>query len=275
MPAMTDATATNGNGQGLTRVAVAGAAGRMGQRLCHLATEMDGFELAEAFEQPEHGAVGRSAADGVPVQVTDVYQGEADVLIDFTAPEATRALISACVRHKTAMVIGTTGFTDADHKAIDDAAKSIAVVQAPNMSLGVNLLLNLVATAAKQLGDDYDIEVLEAHHRFKKDAPSGTALAITESICKATGKNPGTDVVYTRHGDDAVRQRGVITMQTLRMGDTVGEHTAYFSTLGERLELTHVATNRDTFARGALKAAAWLKGKPAGRYTMKDVLGLG
>ncbi|MBI1373002.1 MAG: 4-hydroxy-tetrahydrodipicolinate reductase [Phycisphaera sp.] len=258
----------------MTRVAIAGAAGRMGQRLCALAGEMDGLTLSAAFERPEHAAIGKTAADNSGVTIGDVFKGDADVLIDFTTPAATRALLPACVRHKTAYVIGTTGLTDADHKAIDEAAKSIAIVQAPNMSLGVNLLLNLVAQTAKQLGDDYDIEILEAHHRYKKDAPSGTALAIADSICKATGKNPGTEIVYTRHGDDVVRDRGKITMQTLRMGDTVGEHTAYFSGLGERLELTHIATTRDTFARGALRAAKWLSGKPAGRYTMKDVLGL-
>lgn len=256
-------------------VAIAGAAGRMGQRLCALACETPGVALAEAFERPGHDRLGRPAVEGRPQPaIADQYLGQADVLIDFTTPAATRDLIARCVDHRKAIVIGTTGLTDSDHDLIDTAAKHIPIVQAPNMSLGVNLLFDLVARAAKQLGDDYDIEILEAHHRFKKDAPSGTAMGIAHAICDATGKDKTADLIYARHGHDAPRQPGKITMQTLRMGDVVGEHTVYFASLGERLELRHVATTRDTFAHGALRAAQWLKGRVPGRYNMADVLGL-
>lgn len=255
-------------------VAIAGAAGRMGQRLCALASETKGVQLLEAFERTEHDSVGRPACPDNPLKITSHFAGRADVLIDFTSPDATRDLLELCVEHRKAIVIGTTGLDGEDHEAIAEAAATIPIVQAPNMSLGVNLLFTLAAQAAKQLGDEYDIEILESHHRFKKDAPSGTALGIADAICRATGKDMGNDLAYTRYGAEEVRQHGKITMQTLRMGDVVGEHTAYFAGLGERLELTHVATSRDTFARGALKAAVWLKGKKAGRYSMKDVLGL-
>jgi 4-hydroxy-tetrahydrodipicolinate reductase len=261
--------------ENIVKIAVAGAAGRMGLRLTAITAETDGAELVSAFERPGHTALGQHVPDPYSaVVITDAYDGSADVLIDFTVPELTRSLLVQCVETQTAMVIGTTGLSGADHAAIDETARSIAIVQAPNMSLGVNLLFALAARAARQLGDDYDIEIIETHHRFKKDAPSGTALGIAESICKATGKDPKADLVYTRHGGDCTRQRGKITMQSLRMGDVVGEHTAYFATLGERLELSHVATSRDTFARGAIRAALWLAHKKTGRFTMKDVLGL-
>ena len=246
----------------------------MGQRLCALACEMEGVELTEAFERAGHEAVGRPAVPDGAVTIADHYAALGDVLIDFTSPDATRDLLDECVGHKRAMVIGTTGLDGEDHEAIDAAAASIAIVQAPNMGLGVNLLLTLAGQIARQLGDEYDVEILEAHHRFKKDAPSGTALGIADAICRATGKDVGTDLVYTRYGAEELRQRGKITLQSLRLGDVVGEHTVYFGGLGERIELKHVATSRDTFARGALKAAVWLKGRRPGRYTMKDVLGL-
>jgi 4-hydroxy-tetrahydrodipicolinate reductase len=169
--------------------------------------------------------------------------------------------------------IGTTGLQPSDHALIDDAAKEIAILQAPNMSLGVNLMFKVAAQMAKILGDDYDIEITELHHRFKKDAPSGTAMGIAEAILKSTGKSRDA-LVFDRHGAECTRKRGDIGMQALRVGDEVGKHTVYFAALGERLELTHTATTRDTFAHGALKAAIWLAGKPAGRYTMADVLGL-
>ena len=261
-------------------LAVAGAAGRMGLRLVALAAETPGLKLINAFEYAKHPtAIGADSGqlagvqpNGVPI--TAGLQSKPGVLIDFTTPAATRDLLTICAYERLALVIGTTGLRPEDHAAIDEAAKLIPIVQAPNMSLGVNLLLNLVAQTAQQLGDDYDIEILESHHRMKKDAPSGTAMGLAESIVKATGKSITRDVVYTRHGREDLRQNGKITMQTLRMGDTVGEHTVYFSGLGERLELTHRASSRDTFARGALRAALWLHGKPPGRYTMKDVLGL-
>ena len=259
-------------------VAIAGAAGRMGQRLVALSAETPGVALAGAFEQSGHKAIGQDSgqlASGQPngVPITEGPQTKEDVLIDFTGPEVTHKLLELCAQEDIGLVIGTTGFGKDLDKAIDEAARSIPIVQAPNMSLGVNLLLSIAARTAQQLGDDYDIEILEAHHRFKKDAPSGTAKGLAQAICEATGKDMERDVVYTREGIDP-RERGKITMQSLRMGDVVGEHTVYLAGLGERIQLGHVASSRDTFARGAIRAAQWLKGKPKGRYSMKDVLGL-
>ena len=171
------------------------------------------------------------------------------------------------------MVIGTTGLQPADHATIDIAAVDIPILQATNMSLGVTLLTKLVGDIAATLGDDYDIELVESHHRHKKDAPSGTANTLVESILGATGK-PKSAVIVGRHGDEAVRERGQIGVHSMRMGDEVGKHTVCFATTGERIELTHTATNRDTFAQGALTAARWLADQKPGRYTMRDVLGL-
>ena len=172
-----------------------------------------------------------------------------------------------------AMVIGTTGLSDQDYATIDIHSRDIPVLQAPNMSLGVNLLFRIAAEVAKVLGDDYDVEIIEAHHRFKKDAPSGTAKGLADAILKATGKSR-ENLVFDRHGDEVPRKRGDIGIHALRIGDEVGRHTAHFAALGERLELTHVATNRDTFVHGALKAAKWLAGQKPGRYRMSDMLGL-
>ncbi len=170
------------------------------------------------------------------------------------------------------MVIGTTGLKEKDHAAIDVASAKIPVLQAPNTSLGVNVLLKVAAEVAERLGDDYDVEIVEGHHRFKKDAPSGTAAAIADAILKATGKSRKA-LVYGRHGAEETRQRGQIGMHSLRLGDEVGRHTVYFAALGERVEIGHVATTRDTFALGALRAAKWLVKQKAGRYSMGDLLG--
>jgi len=263
----------------MTKVAINGAAGRMGQRLVALTEESTARELAAAVERAGHPQLGQDAGTiaGIGAQgvaLTDKLAAGPAVMIDFTAPVATRAAIAACVAAKVSLVIGTTGLTADDQAAIDEAGKSIAILQAPNMSLGVNLLFALAGQVAKRLGDDYDIEIVEAHHRFKINAPSGTALGIARAICDATGKDIDKDVVHGRHGDDCERKRGEIGMHALRMGDVVGDHTASFATLGERLELRHIASNRDVFAHGALKAAAWLARQKPGRYHMKDVLGL-
>lgn len=262
-----------------TRVAIFGAAGRMGRRLVALALEDTSLKLAAAVEHARHellgqdaGAVAGSPAAGVAI-AADLPQG-VEVMIDFTSPAGTRAALELALARRIPLVIGTTGLTADDHARIDEAARTIPVLQAPNMSLGVNLLFALAAQVARQLGDDYDIEIFESHHRFKKDAPSGTAVGIVQSICKATGKDLAKDVVQGRHGDDVPRVRGQIGVHALRMGDVVGEHTVCYAALGERLELTHKASNRDVFARGALKAAAWLAGRKPSRYHMKDVLGL-
>jgi 4-hydroxy-tetrahydrodipicolinate reductase len=259
-------------------VAITGAAGRMGSRLIALAAGSPGFRLVSAIERPDHTMIGRDAGEvagigslGCPLSIG--LQGMPRVLIDFTAPASMRHWLDACRQGKVAMLVGTTGLQPADHQLIDEASRDIAILQSPNMSLGVAVLNKLAAQAAQILGDDYDIEIVEGHHRFKKDAPSGTAMGLADAILEATNKTRDA-LVYDRHGDDAQRKRGEIGMHALRIGDEVGRHTAYFAALGERLELTHVATNRDTFVHGALRAARWLADQKPGRYRIADVLGL-
>jgi 4-hydroxy-tetrahydrodipicolinate reductase len=262
----------------MTTLAITGAAGRMGQRLIALARESAVFQTVAAIERADHPLISRDAGEvagvgpiGVPI--THDCKPTPQVLIDFTAPAAFRHWLKTCRDRGIALLVGTTGLTDKDHDAIDRAAETIPILQAPNMSLGVAVLCRVAAQVAAMLGDDYDIEVSEAHHRFKKDAPSGTALAIADAILDATGKTRA-DLVHGRHGDDATRQRGQVGMHSLRMGDEVGLHTAYFASIGERLELTHRATNRDTFVHGALRAAGWLATQKPGRYRIADVLGI-
>jgi 4-hydroxy-tetrahydrodipicolinate reductase len=262
-----------------TGIAIHGAAGRMGRRLIALCLEDPELRLTDAADAPDCPLLGQDAGSlaGVAPVGIDLRAGltrGGDVVIDFSQPQATRRVLESCRQKGTALVIGTTGLSDADHQAITAAAGSIAVLQAPNMSLGINLLLALAGRVARQLGDGYDIEIAETHHRFKKDAPSGTALALLEAIVAATGRDLKKDTVYGRHGEGPARPAREIGVHALRLGDAVGEHTVYYAGLGERLELRHVATSRDVFARGALRAAKWLAGQPAGRYQMTDVLGL-
>ena len=262
----------------MTTVAITGAAGRMGQRLVALAKQSGQFEVVGAIERPDHEAQAKDAGEvagigAIGVPVSSDLRPTPQVLIDFTAPASMRHWLETCRARGIAMVVGTTGLQAIDLAKIGDAAADIPVLQAPNMSLGVNLLFKVAAEVAKRLGDDYDIEIVEGHHRFKKDAPSGTAMGLADAILTATGKTRDA-LAYDRHGDDCVRRRGEIGMHALRIGDEVGKHTAYFAALGERLELTHVATNRDTFVHGALRAARWLAGRKPGRYSIADVLGL-
>jgi 4-hydroxy-tetrahydrodipicolinate reductase len=263
----------------MTTIAIHGAAGRMGKRLLALASEDARLRVVAALEQPGHPSLGQDAGSLAGISPLSVplhheLSARPQVLIDFSLPAGTRRVLELCVAQRIALVIGTTGLTSDDHAAIDQAGKTIAVLQAPNMSLGVNLLFALAAKAAATLGDDYDIEIVEAHHRFKKDAPSGTALGLAQAICDATGKDMDNDLVHGRHGEDVPRQPGKIGMHALRLGDVVGRHTAHFATLGEELQLTHIASNRDVFVAGALRAAHWLADKPAGRYHMTDMLSL-
>ena len=250
------------------RVAINGAAGRMGRRLVALGEADDALEVV----------CGRDVTPGVALSegltTTQELVGEPQVVIDFTVAAATRELVPRCAGRGIALVIGTTGLTADDQKLLDEAARRVAVLQASNFSLVVNVLYDLAARAAKLLGPEYDCEILEAHHRFKKDAPSGTAITLGRHIADARGVDFNEVARFERHGDEVERQPGEITLQTLRIGDHPGEHTAYFATLGERLELKHVSTSRDSYAVGALRAAKWLADKPAGRYAMKDVLGL-
>ncbi len=261
-------------------LAINGAAGRMGRRLVALGAEDAGLHIAAALEAPGQPLVGQDAGvvaggPAVGTAITDrLVPGAAQVMIDFTVPAGCRAAIALCRQQELPLVIGTTGLAIEDHKLIDEAAKVIPVLQAANMSLGVNLLLGLAAQVAQRLGDDYDIEIVEAHHNRKADAPSGTALAIAQAVCDATGKSMQADLVHGRVGAHVPRKRGEIGMHAVRSGDIVGKHTISFGTVGEELSLVHNASTRDVFAKGALRAAKWLVGKPAGRYGMKDVLGL-
>ena len=267
----------------MTRVIVAGAAGRMGQRISHMVHNHPGLELAAAFEHPDNPAVGRDVGEnggfgkvGVTISPgleTVIDQG--DVIIDFTFHQATMGFVQLASRHGRAMVIGTTGLTQENLGVIRElAGKSFPCVQAPNMAVGVNVLFKLVEKTAAILGDAYDVEIVEAHHRMKKDAPSGTALKLGEMAARALNRDLAEVGVFERNGMIGARTDKEIGIQTVRAGDIVGEHTVYFAGAGERIEITHRAHSRDNFARGAALAAAWVAGRPSGMYTMFDVLGL-
>ncbi|MFW6133526.1 MAG: 4-hydroxy-tetrahydrodipicolinate reductase [Planctomycetota bacterium] len=262
----------------MTRIAITGAAGRMGRRIAALAIASEQFDIIAAMESPGHEALGAdvgelSGAGRFGVKVTETLADRPEVVIDFTAPEAALGWLDACKDHDIAMVMGTTGLTDSQTAAVADAGASIPIVHAGNMSVGVNLLLKVVALVAETLGEEFDIEIAETHHRFKKDAPSGTAIALARSICAATGREYG-EVATLGRGGRQPRQPGEIGMHAVRLGDTVGDHQVLFGSLGETITIGHSAHTRDIFAAGALRAAGWLVGKPAGLYDMQDVLGL-
>jgi 4-hydroxy-tetrahydrodipicolinate reductase len=266
----------------MIKVIVAGAGGRMGGRLVSLLKESKNLQLVGAVEKKGHAAVGQDAGEiagcgKLGIRISDDLSsvaGAADVLIEFTSPEATLEHLSVMANRKKAMVIGTTGLSPDQVGELRSMAKMIPCVFAPNMSVGVTLMLKLIVETATKLGDTYDIEVIEAHHRLKKDAPSGTALKIAQILAEATGKDFDKVVAYSRKGVIGERKRGEIGMQVIRAGDIVGDHTVLFGGNGERIEITHRATNRDTFATGALRAAEWIVKQPPGLYDMHDVLGL-
>ncbi len=258
----------------MIRAVVAGAAGKMGSRiLAALRAEKD-FAVVSAFERQGSEIVGR-AVDGVTVRgsIEEALQTSADVVVDFTAPAASVQHARACAAKGVALVVGTTGLSAEQKAELAAAAKRIALVAAPNMSVGVNVLFRLVSEAARALGTAYEVEVVEMHHRMKRDAPSGTALRLAEVAAEALRADPRTSFVYERHGETGPRKEGSIGLQTLRGGDVVGDHTVYFLADGERLELTHRATSRDNFARGAVRAARFAAGRKPGLYDMQDVLG--
>jgi 4-hydroxy-tetrahydrodipicolinate reductase len=267
---------------GVIRIAVLGADGRMGRALTRaIAAAAPAAKLAIACERPGHAAIGKDAgilaggeAAGVLVTEGLPARGAADVWIDFTVASASEAVTAAAVAAGAALVVGTTGLGDGARAALDGAAKQIPVVYATNYSVGINVLRAVVAEAARALGPAYDIEIVEAHHRSKRDAPSGTALTLAESVAAATGRQLGCAARYARHGDIGPRTAGEIGLQTIRGGDVIGDHTVYFLGSGDRLEITHRATTRDTFAVGAVRAALWLASRPAGMYDMRAVLGL-
>ena len=266
----------------MTRIAIAGAAGRMGRALIEACRATEGLEVSAALEHGGHELLGSDAGSvagsgELGVAIADdlaAVTGDFDVLIDFTRPEATLANLATCRAAGKRMVIGTTGFDEAGKAAIEEAGADIGIVFAPNMSVGVNLCLKLLDTAARVLGDEVDIEVIEAHHRHKVDAPSGTALRMGEVVAEALGRDLKACAVYGREGHTGPRDRKTIGFETIRAGDIVGEHTVMFAAEGERVEITHKASSRMTFANGAVRAAAWLVSQPAGLYDMQDVLGL-
>ncbi len=261
---------------------VAGVAGRMGQRIVHMIDQSKEVALAGAFERPGHPSVGKDAGQiaglgETGVMVSDSLEGVMDlgeVLIDFTAPEATLANAKAASKMGLAMVIGTTGFDKEMRKALKGSTENLRCVMAPNMSVGVNVMFRLAEEMAKILGKDYDMEILEVHHRLKKDAPSGTAMRLAQILAESAGRDIDKAAVYERKGLIGERTDEEIGIQSWRAGDITGEHTVMFGGIGERLELVHRAHNRDNFARGAVRAAAWVVRQPVGFYDMQDVLGL-
>ncbi|TVZ40237.1 dihydrodipicolinate reductase [Alteromonadaceae bacterium 2753L.S.0a.02] len=264
------------------KIAVTGAGGRMGKILIEAVSMAEGAELTAAIERPESSLVGADAGElagvgklDVPV-VGDIEQvvESFDVLIDFTVPVATLANAQVCAAAGKAMVVGTTGFSPEQKAQFDEAVANIPVCLASNFSTGVNLCFKLLELAAGVLGDDVDIEIYEAHHRHKVDAPSGTALSMGEVVANATNRQLSDVAVYGREGQTGARDRKTIGFATVRGGDVVGDHTVSFLADGERVEITHKASSRMSFGRGAVRAATWLGGRAAGRYDMQDVLNL-
>lgn len=258
-----------------------GTNGRMGRALIDASQQNEQVELGQALVRDESPFAGLDAGEiagigslGVQTSTQSSSSADADVYIDFTLPDASIKNIQWCVEHNKPLVIGTTGFSKEQLALIDQAAQQIPIVFAANMSVGVNLLLKLLQTAAQVMGDETDIEIWEAHHRFKKDAPSGTALALGKVIAETLGRDLDKDAVYAREGMTGERTKNEIGFATVRAGDIVGEHTVMFADIGERIEITHKASSRLTFAKGAVRAAVWLAEKPKGLYSMQDVLSL-
>jgi len=258
---------------------VNGAAGRMGRYVIALASEDSEFHITAAVERAGHPDIGKDAgaaagAGEIGVAISAERPAQADCMIDFTLPSATAESIKYCVEHKVKLVLATTGLSEEHLKMLGEAAKEIPIVYATNMSVGMNVLFSIVGKAAKMLGEEYDIEIVEMHHRFKKDAPSGSALTLAENIAKEVGWEYPQCVVHGRHGKEALRQKHTIGMHAVRAGDITGKHSVIYSSLGETVTISHEAHNRANFARGALRAAKWLMGKEAGLYSMRDVLGI-
>jgi 4-hydroxy-tetrahydrodipicolinate reductase len=266
----------------MRRIAVMGAAGRMGKTLIEAVQQAPGAGLTAAVDRPDSTLVGADAGElaaigriGVPLSGDlDRVVDEFDVLIDFTHPTVTLKNLAFCRKHGKAMIIGTTGFSVEEKQLLAEAGKDIPIVFAANFSVGVNLCLKLLDTAARVLGDDVDIEITEAHHRHKVDAPSGTAVRMGEVIADALGRDLKKVAVYGREGQAGARDRETIGFATVRAGDIVGDHTVLFAADGERVEITHKASSRMTFAKGAVRAALWLDGREPGLYDMQDVLDL-
>ncbi|MFO7953482.1 MAG: 4-hydroxy-tetrahydrodipicolinate reductase [Thioalkalivibrio sp.] len=261
----------------MIRIAIAGAGGRMGQNLVQAVDEHPDARLGAASERPGSEALGQGVGQEGRVRLVDdlaTVTDDFDVLIDFTAPQATMQHLDLCARSGKALVIGTTGLDAEQEQRLRLAAGDLPIVYAPNMSVGVNLTFKLVELAARALGDSVDVEILEAHHRHKVDAPSGTALKLGRVVAETLGRDLEQDAVYGREGQTGARDRRTIGFATVRGGDIVGEHTTLFAGDGERVEITHKASSRTVFASGAVRAAVWLAGAGNGLFDMQDVLGL-
>jgi 4-hydroxy-tetrahydrodipicolinate reductase len=266
----------------MVKAIVSGAAGRMGGRIIHMMEGVNGITLAGALERPDHQAIGKDIGEvvGLPKKGVAVSGSlaellpQADVLIEFTHPEPTQEHLQAASEAGKAVVIGTTGLNPTQVGEIKWVAEKARVVFAPNMSVGVNLMFKVVEMIAGVLTEGYDVEIVEAHHRLKKDAPSGTALKLAQVIAQGLGRDFDKSAVYARHGIIGERTDQEIGIQTVRAGDITGEHTVLFGGIGERLEVIHRAHNRDNFAKGAVRAALWIVGQAPGLYDMQDVLGL-
>ena len=266
----------------MQRIAVVGAAGRMGKTLIEAVQLADGAQLSAAVDRADSSLVGADVGELVAQGKIGVNLAgdlgavldQFDVLIDFTHPSVTLKNLEVCRQAGKAMIIGTTGFSPEEKQLLADAGKQIPIVFAANFSVGVNLCLKLLDTAARVLGDDVDIEIIEAHHRHKVDAPSGTALRMGEVVANALGRDLQKVAVYGREGQTGARERETIGFATVRAGDVVGDHTVLFAADGERVEITHKASSRMTFAKGAVRAALWLHKREPGLYDMQDVLGL-
>jgi len=255
------------------KIAILGAAGRMGQNLLRCAAKTEGCEIVAAVERADHPLIGLPAFGGNALRYTADWPADAEAVIDFTFHECVTANLANAVAHNQAVVLGTTGLTDVERQCVADAATKVPVVWAANMSLGVNLLLELVKRTAAVLGQDYDIEIVEAHHRLKKDAPSGTALSLAEAAAAGRGVALRDVACYGREGIVGERPKGEIGIHAVRGGAIVGEHTVSFISDEETVEVAHKAASREAFATGALRAALWLGGRAPGVYTMRHVLG--
>ena len=261
------------------KLVVVGAAGRMGRRIISLAIDAGQFDIIGAVEKQDHPDIGKdaglvAAVETINVKIDSAYPAGANMVIDFSQPAAVDETIDYCLKNTVALVLGTTGLSDEQKNKIKSASAKIPLIYATNMSVGMNVLFALAGKVASMVGEEFDTEIIEQHHRFKKDAPSGSALTLAENICNAAGKKFPDCITYDRSGKDALREEGSIGIHAVRAGDITGKHDVIFSTLGETVTLSHTAHSRDTFARGALLAAKWLIGKKPGLYSMADVLGI-
>lgn len=261
------------------KLVVVGAGGRMGRRIVALAVESKRFEIVGAVDKADHPDIGKdigvlAGVEKLNLPLCASWPTEAQVAIDFSLPEAAQKTTEYCAASGVSLVMGTTGLTSVQQEALKAAARKVPIVYSTNMSVGMNVLFALVGKAAVMLGEDYDIEIVEQHHRFKKDAPSGSAMTLAQNICKATSRPYPDCLIHGRSGKEALRKKGEIGMHAVRAGDITGVHSVIYGTLGETITLNHTAHSRDTFVRGALRAAEWLQGKPAALYSMADVLGI-